>query len=178
MFSLPPGEVLRKHSCGFNLSYKYIPGLVWVFSIIQNASDPREPKKTNLTVEVNHSKIDKTTKNSNHKAQMYILELQNWLQDANLREVGFLLSELCMSRYLEVGGICLTWVQKMSCNYCVVPHPYAVPAKERPELLIHIYIPNQEQANVTMPLLSECVFLFWGYKVKALHENNCTYRNR
>lgn len=77
MFSLPPGEVLRKHSCGFNLSYKYIPGLVWVFSIIQNASDPREPKITNLTVEVNHSKIDKTTKNSNHKAQMYILELQN-----------------------------------------------------------------------------------------------------
>lgn len=97
---------------------------------------------------------------------MYILELQNWLQDANLREVGFLLSELCMSRFLEVGGICLTWVQKMSCNYCVVPHPYAVPAKERPELLIHIYIPNQEQANVTMPLLSECVFLFWGTKSK------------
>lgn len=54
----------------------------------------------------------------------------------------------------------------MSCNYCVVPHPYAVPAKERPELLIHIYIPNQEQANVTMPLLSECVFLFWGTKSK------------
>lgn len=33
---------------------------MWVFSIIQNASDPREPKITNLTVEVNHSKIDKT----------------------------------------------------------------------------------------------------------------------
>lgn len=92
---------------------------MWIFSIIQNASDPREPKITNLTVEVNHSKIDKT--NSNHKAQMYILELQNWLQDANLREVGFLLCELCMSRFLEVGGICLTWVQKISCNYCAPP---------------------------------------------------------
>lgn len=121
---------------------------------IQNAYDLSEPRLTNLTVEVNHSKIDnkREQKLQTTKPTFYsrASELTSRCQFG--RSWFSSLSELCMCRFLEVGGVCLIWVQKISlskrsCNYCVVPTPMLSLQRKGPNYSFTSTSSNQQAAG-------------------------------
>ena len=118
-------------------------------------------------------KQQKRTKTSNHKAHIYTLGLQNWLQDANLEEVGFLLSlsSACADFWrLEA----FVWFESRRLAFpigaaTIVLFPrLCCPFKGKAQT-IHSHLHPQtskQQANVNMLLLSECLSFAGATKSK------------